>query len=146
MTRWLGPYAEWIYGATRFVTGMMFWMHGTQKLFGWPLASRRPLVELADLLSLTGMAGIIEVVAGFMIMVGFRASSAAFIASGEMATAYFLRQMPFAILPIFQPPGNLGESAVFNCFFFLYVAAKGSGPFSVDALLRPGPAPAKETV
>lgn len=146
MTRWLGPYAGWIYGVTRCVTGMMFWMHGTQKLFAWPLASRRPMEDVADLFSMTGMAGIIEVVAGFMIMVGFRASWPAFLASGEMAAAYFIRQMPFAVLPIFQPPGILGESAVFNCFFFLYVAAKGSGPFSVDALLRRGRAPAKETV
>ena len=146
MTRWLGPYAEWIYGVTRFVTGMMYWLHGTQKLFGWPLPSRRPMDELADLLSLVGTAGIIEFVAGFMIMVGFSASWPAFLASGQMAAAYFIRQMPFAILPIFEPPGVLGESAVFNCFFFLYVAAKGSGRFSVDAMLRPRRGPAKETV
>lgn len=146
MQRWLGPYAGWIYGATRFVTGMMFWLHGTQKLFAWPLPSRRPMDEWGDLLSTVGAAGIIETVAGFMIMVGLRASWPAFLASGEMAVAYFTRQAPFAVFPIFVPPGVLGESAVFNCFFFLYVAAKGSGPLSLDALLRQRRSPVKEAV
>ena len=56
--------------------------------------------------------------------------------AGQMAAAYFLRQYPFAILPIYPPRGILGESTVFNAFFFLYVAAKGSGMLSLDSLWR----------
>ena len=89
-------------------------------------------------------------VLGICIIVGFKASAAAFVASGEMAAAYFMRQFPFAILPIYQPRGILGESAVFNCFFFLYVAAAGPGPYSVDAWLssrrRPPSPPRPDSV
>lgn len=133
MTRVLGPYAELIYAVTRIVVGMMYWMHGTTKLFGWPAGARggQPLEPF----SLLWHAGVIETVGGFMIMTGLFASWAAFICSGQMAAAYFLRQAPFAILPIYQPRGILGESTVFNAFFFLYVAAKGSGLLSIDNLL-----------
>jgi putative oxidoreductase len=89
-----------------------------------------------ELLSLVGVAAIIETVGGFMIMMGFRAGWAGFICSGEMAAGYFLRQFPFAILPIYRPPNIIGESAVFNCFFFLLVAAKGSGMLSIDKLIE----------
>lgn len=130
MKRFLGKRAELIYAVSRVVVGMMYWMHGTTKLFGWPPgAYAGPPVEL---LSLVGAAAVIETIAGFMIMVGLQAGWAGFIASGEMAVAYLLRQFPFAILPIYRPPNILGESAVFNCFFFLLVAAKGSGMLSID--------------
>jgi putative oxidoreductase len=79
---------------------------------------------------------VIETVCGTLIIVGLWTRWAAFLASGNMAAAYFLRQFPFAILPIYQPPGIVGESAIFNCFFFLYVAAKGAGIWSVDSLLE----------
>jgi putative oxidoreductase len=101
----------------------MYWMHGTTKWFDWPASARASsAVELATLL---GVAAVIETVLGILLMIGLFTRPAAFIASGQMAAAYFLRQYPFAILPIYQLPGILGESAVFNCFFFLYVAAKG---------------------
>jgi uncharacterized membrane protein YphA (DoxX/SURF4 family) len=58
-----------------------------------------------------------------------------------MAVAYFLRQFPFAIFPIYHPPNIVGESAVFNCFFFLLVAAKGSGMMSLDRLFERRPRP-----
>ena len=133
MERYLGKYSELIYALTRIVVGMMYWMHGTSKLFAFPPGSRDGVV---DPFTLIGVAGIIEVVGGLLIMVGLFASWAAFICSGQMAAAYLLRQFPFAILPIFQPPGILGESTVFNAFFFLYVASKGSGMLSVDYWLR----------
>ena len=76
-----------------------------------------------------------EIVGGFMIMTGLFASWAAFICSGEMAVAFFMMQYPISLLPIIAKPGILGESAAFNCFFFLYVAATGSGPLSLDSLL-----------
>ena len=139
MERFLGRYAELIYAVTRIVVGMMYWLHGTTKLFAWPEGARGNAVDWTSLL---GVAGVIETTLGFMIMIGFFGSWAAFVCSGQMAAAYFMRQAPFAILPIYQPPGILGESTIFNAFFFLYVAAKGSGMLSVDAWL--GRAPARE--
>jgi putative oxidoreductase len=134
MDKLLGKYADLIYAVTRIVVGMMFWMHGTTKLFGWPPGARGGARSL-EMFSLLWTAGWIETVLGFLIMVGLGTRWAAFLCSGEMAVAYFLRQAPFAILPIYPAPGILAESAVFNAFFFLYVAAKGPGPLSVDRLL-----------
>lgn len=134
MERLLGRYAEQIYAVTRIVVGMMYWLHGTTKWFDWPPGARtRGAVELASLL---GVSAVIETVCGTLIIVGLWTRWAAFLASGNMAAAYFLRQFPFAILPIYVPPGIVGESAIFNCFFFLYVAAKGAGIWSVDHLLE----------
>lgn len=142
MERLLGRHAELIYAVTRIVVGMMYWMHGTTKWFDWPAGSRAS--GAVDLFTLLGAAAVIETICGFMIMVGFWTRGAAFLASGQMAAAYFLRQLPFAVLPIYQPRGILGESTVFNAFFFLLVAAKGAGMLSVDNLLakrRGGSAP-----
>jgi putative oxidoreductase len=130
----LGRYAELIYGVTRIVTGMMYWMHGTTKLLGFPPGARGA-GRSVELFSLLGAAGSIESIGGLLIMMGLLTRWSAFISSGEMATAYFLAQFPFAVLPIYRPPGILGESAVFNCFFFLYVAAKGPGSLSLDGWL-----------
>ncbi len=134
MERLLGRFAEPIYAITRIVVAMVYWLHGTTKLFDWPPGARpRGAVDVASLL---GAAGVIETICGALIMLGLLTRGAAFLASGQMAAAYFLRQAPFAILPIYQPPGILGESTIFNCFFFLYVAAKGAGIWSVDHLLE----------
>jgi putative oxidoreductase len=138
VTRFLGRYAPHLYGVLRIIAGMMYWMHGTQKLLAWPIGAGGRVGETVPLMSMLGAAGVIEVVGGFMIMTGLYASWAGFICSGEMAFAYFLRQLPIAILPIFARPGILGESAIFNCFFFLYVAAKGSGMLSLDNVLGIG--------
>ena len=130
----LGRFAEPIYAVTRIVVGLMYWLHGTTKWFDWPPGARpRGAVEIASLL---GVSAVLETVLGALIIIGLWTRWAAFIASGHMAAAYFLRQFPFAILPIYQPPGILGESAIFNCFFFLYVAAKGAGIWSVDHVLE----------
>lgn len=135
METFLGKYAKLIYAVTRIVVGMMYWMHGTTKLLGFPPGARGGARGF-DAFSLMWTAGVIETVGGFMIMAGIYASCAAFICSGQMAAAYFLRQYTFAILPIYPARGILAESAVFNCFFFLYVAAKGSGMLSLDSLWR----------
>jgi putative oxidoreductase len=133
MERFLGRYAPLLYALTRIVAGMMYWMHGTTKWFDWPPGARAR--GAVDLFTLLGTAAIIETTLGILLMIGLFTRWAAFIASGQMAAAYFLRQLPFAILPIYQPPGILGESAVFNCFFFLYVAAQGPGILSIDGVL-----------
>ena len=114
----LGRHSELIYAVTRVVVAMMYWMHGTIKILGFPPGARGGGGSV-ELLSLIGAAGVIETVGGLLIMIGLGTRWAAFICSGEMAAAYFIAQFPFAILPIYRPPGILGESAVFNCLFFL---------------------------
>lgn len=129
MNGFLGNYAPHLYALLRIVAGLLFAMHGTQKLFGWPGDGNT--VEIA---SLMGVAGIIELVGGLMIAFGFLTSWAAFIASGEMAVAYFMAHAPQAPWPI----QNQGEPAVLFCFLFLYMAARGSGIWSIDGARHSG--------
>jgi putative oxidoreductase len=84
------------------------------------------------LASLMGVAGVVELVGGLMIAVGFFTSCAAFIASGEMAVAYFKAHAPQGAFPLL----NRGELAVLYCFLFLYIASQGAGEWSLDAMMR----------
>ena len=106
--------------------GGMFVFHGTQKLFGVP-GDRTP----AEWMSLAGAGGLIEVFCGLLIAVGFHAAPAAFLASGTMAVAYFLRHAPQGFLPII----NRGELAVLYCFSFLLIAAMGDGRYSLSNII-----------
>lgn len=125
MNRILGRYAEYVYAIVRIVVGFLFVLHGTQKLFGVPLLAPGPIGALGT------AAAVIELVAGLLVLFGFFASFAAFIASGEMAVAYFIAHFKSeAPLPI----QNGGELAVLYCFIFLYIAARGSGVWSIDSL------------
>lgn len=122
MNQFLEQYSPYIYAILRIVSGLMFAMHGSQKVFGIP-GGKSP-VPLASLL---GVGGILELVCGLLIALGFIASYAAFIASGEMAVAYFMMHASHGFLPIV----NQGELAVLYCFLFLYIAARGSGVWSI---------------
>jgi len=115
-------YANYLYSLMRMVFGFLFIFHGLQKMFGM-FGGRT-----ADLISLRGLAGVIEIVAGVLIMIGWHARPAAFIASGQMAFAYFMSHQPDGLWPI----QNRGELAVLYCFAFLYIAARGAGPLSLD--------------
>jgi putative oxidoreductase len=126
MSELLRRYSDHIYALTRFVIGLLFACHGAQKLFG-VLGSPR---EVGNPKFLT--AGIIEFFGGLMIALGLAAGIGAFIASGEMAVAYFTNHAPRGFWPILDG----GERAVLYCFFFLYVAAHGSGRFALDSLFR----------
>lgn len=119
-------YAPYAYALLRMVVGLLFAMHGSQKLLGVPGDGQT--VQIA---SLMGVAGIIELVGGLLILVGFLTRFAAFIASGTMAVAYFMAHAPQHSLPII----NKGELAVVFCFVFLYIAARGAGIWSIDNLL-----------
>ena len=112
------PYA---YALLRIVAGLLFLFHGLQKLFGLYGG------QTVELISLRGLAGLIELVGGAMIMIGLYTSPVAFIASGEMAFAYFMSHQPQAFWPI----QNRGELAALYCFVFLYISTRGSGPLSV---------------
>jgi putative oxidoreductase len=121
MERILGKFDGTIYSAFRAVAGFMFMQHGIQKIFGGLGGTMVPYM------SLYGIAGFIELIAGILIMVGLFTSIAAFISSGQMAVAYFLAHAPKGFWPVL----NGGELAALYCFAFLYMAARGDGPISI---------------
>ena len=112
----------------RVVTALLFMAHGTMKLLGFP-ASDTPGPAL---FSLFGFAGVLELVGGALLVLGLFTRPVAFILAGEMAFAYFMAHAPHSFFPIV----NKGESAVLFCFVFLYLAAAGAGPWSLDAARR----------
>lgn len=113
----------------RIVAAFLFLAHGTQKLFAFPAARDASPVELATLM---GAAAIIEAVGGVLMLIGLWTRPVAFVLSGEMAVAYFRSHAPQALWPIL----NRGELAVLFCFLWLYFAAAGPGPWSLDAFRR----------
>ncbi len=126
MHRILGRHADRVYAIFRIVVGFLFAFHGMDKLFGTFGGTKAPLA------SMMGLAGTIELVGGILVMIGLLTSWAAFLASGLMACAYFMAHQPQATWPI----KNGGELAVVYCFAFLYIAARGAGPWSVARALR----------
>ena len=126
MEKVLAPFAPYAYALLRIVAGLLFVCHGGQKVFGWFGGVGGSPVPLT---SLFGVAGLLELVLGSVITVGFLTSAAALIASGEMAVAYFVGHYPKS----FWPLENEGEPAVLFCFIFLYMATQGSGIWSIDA-------------
>jgi putative oxidoreductase len=124
MTGWLGRFEPYAYALLRIVAGLLFTFHGLQKLFGMYGGNA------VELMTIPGLAGLIETVGGALIMIGIFASPAAFIASGEMAYAYFVMHQPKGTWPI----QNGGELAALYAFIFLYISTRGSGIWSVDWL------------
>jgi putative oxidoreductase len=114
----------------RIVAALILLQHGTQKLFGFPAVAGTPH-EPFVLASLNGVAGILEVFGGFALVLGLLTRPIAFLLSGEMAVAYFLRHAPRDFWPIV----NRGEVPVLLSFVFLYLAFAGGGRWSIDALL-----------
>jgi putative oxidoreductase len=112
----------------RIVVGLLFMMHGTQKLFGFPPSNMPPMPF--NLFSQMGIAGVLETFGGALIVLGFLTRPVAFLLAGEMAVAYFQAHFPRGI----HPTGNGGEPAVLYCFSFLYLMFAGAGAWSIDAL------------
>jgi putative oxidoreductase len=112
----------------RIVAAFLFMAHGMQKWFGFPAPFPFPIT----LWSLPGIAGVMEIVGGALLLLGLFSRPVAFLLSGEMAFAYFIAHAPKNFWPIL----NGGESAVLFCFVFLYIAAAGGGPWSLDRLMR----------
>jgi putative oxidoreductase len=125
MERWLGRFSELFYCLMRIVAGALFACHGAQKLLG----SFGGHADLSNPKMLVG--GIVELFGGALIAIGLQTGLAAFIASGQMAVAYFMAHAPQGFWPIL----NKGELAVLYCFVFLFMASRGSGALSVDAVL-----------
>ena len=112
----------------RIMAALLFMEHGTQKLLGFP-PSDNPGPEL---FSLIGLAGLLELVGGFLLALGLFTRPVAFILSGEMAVAYFMAHAPRSFFPVL----NGGDAAILYCFVFLYLFFAGGGPWSVDAAWR----------
>jgi putative oxidoreductase len=120
--KFLDSYAELSYAAFRIVAGFLFLCHGSQKMFNFPADFPYTLSTM------TTSAGVIELVAGALIITGFYSRYAAFIASGTMAVAYW---MVHGLNDVF-PMNNGGELSALYCFAFLYIAAKGPGILSIN--------------
>jgi putative oxidoreductase len=115
------------HAALRIITGLLFLAHGTTKLFKFPLTDYfKDGVQIA---SFMGVAGVLELVGGVLIVIGLFTRTTAFVLSGMMAVAYFMAHASQGFYPIL----NGGELAIMFCFVFLYLATAGAGPFSVDA-------------
>jgi putative oxidoreductase len=118
----ISKYEKQIYAVLRIVVGFLFLWHGSQKLFDFPPSGH----EIT--LYIKWIAGPIEFIGGFLIMIGLWTRWAAFIACGEMAYAYWSVHGMTAVLPIM----NHGEAAILYCFIFLLISARGAGMLSID--------------
>jgi putative oxidoreductase len=123
----LNAYAPQFLALLRIIAALLFIAHGTSKLFGWPSAGMQP-----PLMSLFGLAAIIEAVGGILLVLGLFTRPVAFILAGEMAVAYFMAHSPKDFFPI----NNGGEAAVLFCFVFLYLVFSGPGAWSLDGQRR----------
>jgi len=122
-------FSDIVYSVMRIVVGFLFACHGAQKLFG-VLGGRKELHDIQG-----ALAGVIEFGAGIAVAIGFFSAIAAFIASGEMAVAYFKAHASRGFWPIV----NRGELAVLYCFVFLYIATQGDGRLSFRRLIQKSP-------
>ena len=130
MDRVLGKYSEPAYAAMRIIVGFLFACHGAQKVLG--LLGGIDGAGGTVGFGLIWVAGAIELAGGVLVATGFFAGTAAFVCSGQMAVAYFMAHQGNALFPI----QNKGDLAMLYCFVFLYMAAKGSGIWSIDSLLQ----------
>ena len=121
-------YAPHAQALLRIVSGYLFMMHGVAKLFHVPHVA---MYDGVQLMSLIGLAGVLEMVGGALLIVGLFARATAFVLSGEMAVAYFMAHASKGdpLMPLL----NQGEAAVLFCFIFLFLAAAGAGAWSIDA-------------
>lgn len=111
--------------ALRIVAGLLFLAHGVIKVFGFPAGAEPGQQEL---LSLFGIGGVIELITGLLLILGLFTRPAAFIASGQMAVAYWMFHFPKSPYPAV----NGGDAAILYCFIFLYIFTAGPGAWSID--------------
>ncbi|MDB6179390.1 DoxX family protein [Paracoccus sp. Z330] len=108
----------------RAVSALIFLLHGSQKLFGFPASEHQP-----PLMSLMGIGGILELFGGILLLIGLFTRPVAFVLSGMMAVAYWMFHAPQNLFPTL----NGGDSAILYCFVFLYIAVVGGGAWGMDA-------------
>lgn len=117
-----------VLGLLRIAAAFLFMAHGLQKILGFPV----PRASETVLFSLSGIAGLMELVGGALLLVGLFTRPVAFLLSGQMAVAYFYAHAPQGFWPLL----NRGELAALYSFVFLYFAVAGAGAWSVDGTLR----------
>ena len=122
LTKW-EPQAQ---GVLRIITGLLFLEHGTQKFLSFPAGEHAGTGLAFD--NPGAFAGIVELIAGFLVAIGWFTRPAAFLASGTMAVAYWMAHAPQNFFPV----NNGGDAAILYCFVFLYFVFAGPGAFSVD--------------
>jgi len=128
MTKIEGRWAGQALSLLRIVAALLFLLHGSSKLFGFPPFP----MDLPQPGTLLWIGAVLELVGGLMLLVGIFSRPVAFILSGEMAVAYWMFHAPRSTFP----SENMGEAAILFCFIFLAVAAAGPGPWSLDASRR----------
>ena len=126
--RWRS-WTPYLLSTLRIVAAFMFFHVGSAKLFAFPVAVM-PDGGTAELASLPGIAGALEVVGGSLLLLGLFTRPVAFILAGEMAFAYFTGHAPQGFWPVL----NGGQPAILYCFIWLYISSAGPGPWSIDAL------------
>ena len=127
MENTLQKYRPYALSLLRIVAALVLFSYGTQKILGFPAADNVPPAY-----SLSWIAGLIELVFAFVLLIGFYSRAAAFVLSGEMAFAYFIGHSPRG----FFPQVNAGSLAIMYCFVCFYLAFAGGGPWSADAIIR----------
>ena len=125
--KWLEPYTDEAYALLRIMTGFMFFFHGAQKILG--VLSQMPQPPVGSQMWFGGM---IELLGGLAVMLGFQTRLAAFLCSGQMAVAYFQFHWKFQGGSMFFPSVNKGELAALYCFVFLLIACRGGVKWSLD--------------
>ncbi len=122
----LNRFSPYALAMLRIVAALLFIEHGTQKLFGFP--PRAGGGAAPELFSLMGLAGILELVGGALVLVGMFTRPVAFVLSGQMAVAYWMAHGPRSFFPVL----NGGDAAILFCFIFLYIAIVGPGACALD--------------
>jgi len=125
---WMSRWQPHLLAILRIIVALLFIEHALIKLFGFPPAGQPGLQQVGTLL---WIGGVIELVTGVLVLLGLLTRTAAFVAAGEMAVAYFMVHAPRG----FYPAVNMGEGAVLYCFIFLYIFFAGPGPWSLDAMV-----------
>ena len=124
----LSAYRPQALAALRIMTALLFIEHGTQKFFDFPPAAQ----PFGDLMNLIGVAGVLEVAGGLLILIGLFTRPVAFVLCGFMAVAYFMAHAPQSFFPV----NNRGDAAILFSFVFLYLTAAGPGAFALDNARR----------
>ena len=124
----LEAWAPRLLSVLRMVSALIFFLHGTQKLFAFPARMNNAAMG-PDMFSLLWFAAVLEIVGGVLLFIGLFSRPVAFVLSGQMAFAYWWAHAPRNLFPTL----NGGDASILYCFIFLYIAAAGAGPWSLDA-------------